>query len=131
MTLHNWQHPDIEDCPTDAPRRVHRISGRCWQTVGRMLAERARWSTHGSLRGEPVTDGSIDHGRLPADWSRTLTARRHLVDYVIRSYATPIAWHDLEAGWIIPAEHYSVTTSKHQSLIRSAVSGHLGESYEE
>ncbi|WP_460791325.1 hypothetical protein [Nocardioides maradonensis] len=61
--------------------------------------------------------------------------------FVIRSYATPIAWwatrpHDtmapedvvpfLETGefgmWVVPAVKYSVTTTQHQGLVTGALS---------
>lgn len=45
------------------------------------------------------------------------------IDYVVRSYATPIAWFDRERGWVMPATRYSVTTSKHQSIVRAALRG--------
>jgi len=84
--------------------------------------------THGALRSETV-NGTADaawmfargYGRLPRDWARTLTARRDVIDYVIYSYATPIAWHDKEAGWVVPDVRYSVTTSRHQGTVRAAL----------
>lgn len=36
------------------------------------------------------------------------------VDYIIYSYATPIAWHHTEDGWIDPGHGYTQTTkAKH------------------
>ena len=73
----------------------------------------------GSMTGTP---GSVSHpGRLPHDWRLTFQTRNHLITYVILSYATPIAWLDSEAGWIVPAESYSPTTGKHQSTVRAAL----------
>ena len=69
-------------------------------------------------------------GRLPADWARTYEARSHLITYTITSYGTPVAWCDVEAGWIVPAVRYSVTTSRMQTVIRTALS-HLGIDYSE
>lgn len=40
-------------------------------------------------------------------------------DYVIYSYATPIAWH-LAGVWVIPHTKFSVTTARHQSYVRRA-----------
>lgn len=42
-------------------------------------------------------------------------------DYIVYSYGTPIAWH-YSAGWHTPAIKYSSTTSRHQSLVRRAIS---------
>ena len=41
-------------------------------------------------------------------------------DYIVYSYGTPIAWHHA-GGWSLPAIKYSVTTSKHQTLVRRAI----------
>lgn len=73
---------------------------------------------------------AVNEGILPADWLRTLEARKHVIDYVIFSYQTPIAWHDTEAGWIIPAVKYSNTTGRHQGAVRVAVTS-LKEEYQE
>lgn len=40
--------------------------------------------------------------------------------YIVWSYATPIAWVTSNGQWVIPSLKYSVTTSKHQSLVRGA-----------
>jgi hypothetical protein len=37
--------------------------------------------------------------------------------YVVFSYNTPIAWF-YQGGWELDSRRYSVTTSKHQGLIR-------------
>lgn len=42
-------------------------------------------------------------------------------DYYIYSYATPIAWR-VGDKWFVPAVRYSVTTSKHQGIIRYVTS---------
>lgn len=42
------------------------------------------------------------------------------IDYVIYSYGTPIAWRAW-GMWKVPDEKYSVTTSKHQGRIRTAI----------
>lgn len=42
-------------------------------------------------------------------------------DYVVFSYATPIAWYK-QSKWFIPALKYSTTTSKHQSFVQRALS---------
>lgn len=40
-------------------------------------------------------------------------------DYVVYSYSTPIAWC-IGGAWVIPCESYSVTTTKHQNIVRRA-----------
>lgn len=73
----------------------------------------------GSMKGTDQIGGT---GRLPNDWARTFQARRDVIDFAIYSYGTPIAWHDTEAGWVMPDESYSSTTSKQQGKIRYALS---------
>ena len=110
------------------------ITTRRFDAIAKHLADCQPFRTHGALRAETPDAAWMfarGYGRLPSDWARTLTARRDVVDYVVYSYATPIAWHDKEAGWIIPDEHYSVTTTRHQNMIRTAVCGYLHESYQE
>lgn len=61
-------------------------------------------------------------GQLSGEWARTFTTRKHVISYVIYSYATPIAWYDTEmCSWVIPNLTYSRTTSKHQGAVRTAV----------
>lgn len=64
-------------------------------------------------------------GRLTGDaWQ---TWRLSDPSYVIRSYGTPIAWYDPRLGWIMPDTRYSVTTSRHQSIVRSAIVAAYGD----
>lgn len=90
------------------------------------IAERLPFRTYGSLRGDcPPEDAMTHHdlGRLDRDHGNRL-----MLDYlskrltfVVYSYATPIAWHRDDVGWYVPDERYSRTTSRHQSLVRQAV----------
>lgn len=41
------------------------------------------------------------------------------IDYIIRSYSTPIAYRLLDGTWIVPTASYSVTTGRHQSHVWS------------
>lgn len=41
-------------------------------------------------------------------------------DYIVYSYATPIAWH-LAGSWVMPHTKFSVTTTRHQSYVRRAI----------
>jgi hypothetical protein len=72
--------------------------------------------TSGSLRGVREFEGT---GQLPAEHRDAVRAAT--VDYVVYSYATPIAWHDTVTGWTMPKERYSVTTSKQQGRIAPAL----------
>ena len=71
------------------------------------------WATH-TPRGE----GMI-YGRAAELWRADITAGE--VSYVVYSYSTPIAWYTSRGEWVVPAEKYSHTTSRHQSVVRAAV----------
>jgi hypothetical protein len=49
------------------------------------------------------------------------------IDYVVLSYSTPIAWHLPDYGWHVVDTRFSVTTSKHQSLVRRGLATHAIE----
>lgn len=77
------------------------------------------WQNHsGSFRGEPVTSRYVGTGIMPESQAALLRefASKGELDYVVYSYATPIAYH--AAGqWYIPTTKYSPTTSKHQGKL--------------
>ena len=65
------------------------------------------------------TAGRTDTGRMdPTDAENYKNAD---VTYTVRSYATPIAWHDRSKGWQVPKTKHSSTTSRHQSIVRNAL----------
>lgn len=69
-------------------------------------------------------------GYLPTDEQDILRAHAATGPvYIVRSYATPIAWHTAEHGWYVSKEKHSVTTSGHQSAVRSAIDGSLVPSW--
>lgn len=93
---------------------------------------------------EPSISGDIYHphgfygfGNLPNRYSGSVRS----ASYVIKSYATPIAWfatipHDIDplpfllgdqAGqWVVPDVSYSMTTNGHQALVQAALGGWSG-----
>lgn len=71
----------------------------------------------GSFRGEAVNGSCVWTGRLSPKLAADLIAAD--ADYIVYSYATPIAWHGKD-GWTIPDTKYSVTTSNHQNIVRMA-----------
>jgi len=66
-------------------------------------------------------------GRLNVWESDKLTESRENSEgmYVVYSYDTPIAWHTDGQGWYVVSQKFSVTTSKHQNLIRRAIAESL------
>lgn len=66
-------------------------------------------------KGAPVSFGMLPRGEHGGIWNAAAGA-----DYVIYSYATPVAWRS--AGtWHVPPFRYSVTTSKHVGRVRTAI----------
>jgi hypothetical protein len=87
------------------------------------IAELAPFATSGALSGRtPIGEsfGPWDSGRL----AREHVASFQHASYAVFSYATPIAWVT-DSHWVIPADRYSLTTSRHQSAARygASVSG--------
>jgi len=46
---------------------------------------------------------------------------RNGIVYAVLSYRTPIAWLTTSGEWYIVAQRFSVTTSRHQSVVRAAL----------
>jgi hypothetical protein len=67
----------------------------------------------------PNLDQRSSFGMLPDAHIASLLADRP--SYIVWSYGTPIAWYTQTDQWVIPSLKYSVTTSRHQSLIRRAI----------
>jgi hypothetical protein len=77
---------------------------------------------NGTLSGRAFTGNDYLYaqaGQLPQDLRDVFVHDRPI--YVVYSYATPIAWFSPVAGWVVPSVKYSVTTSRHQGIVRQAV----------
>ena len=77
-----------------------------------------------STSGGPVTpDMRPSMGRLSRETAASIGmgVRAGLVDYLIWSYDTPIAWHVVGRGWVADDARYTRTTTDHQHLIRMAI----------
>jgi len=74
---------------------------------------------YGQVQSPNPIDRVSNYGMLPYNFITILENENP--DYIVYSYATPIAWHGTH-GWNIPAIKYSVSTSKHQNYIRRALS---------
>jgi len=77
--------------------------------------------TGSNFRGSRMLDsmGILPNADREVLWH---DAGRGLFDYIVYSYATPIAWHTSDRGWVVPDVKYSVSTTRHQSIVRKAVS---------
>lgn len=87
--------------------------------VGRIAAREAFESHTGNFRGVPWEVGYL--GSLPGAWRRAYEATQASITYTVMSYRTPIAWY-AEGRWVIPDVKYSQTTTRHQNLVREAIS---------
>jgi len=85
------------------------------------LARRESFTTSGALRGV-LAPSYVTTGQLPNEY----VASAHSAIYVVYSYRTPIAWLTPGGDWVMPDTRYSVTTTRHQSKIATAIS-QLGE----
>lgn len=90
------------------------------------LANLRPFRTSGALRGE-ATSYVISTGYLPREHVHALygAVQANSLLYVVSSYATPIAWAVRFGAdgveWIQPPVKYSVTTTRHQSVVSSAI----------
>lgn len=99
-----------------------------WRTMWAVIFDQMYpFTTAGSLRGYPVEDDGptpLPYGhRLSGDDLARWRADDLTIAYVVTSYDTPIAWMTCEPFhdpvWYFVKDKFSVTTSKHQSLIRT------------
>lgn len=112
--------------------RTHFTELAAWLAGGEAFSNQT-----GTLSGAPVEPLKREAwqadpyvGRLyeSTQWKNQYVAdtRAGLVDYVIRSYDTPIAWHvrengKLKARWVQPDIKYSLSTSNHQGRVATAI----------
>ena len=98
-------------------RKKFRIKKDRWTDLRDILAEDQEFnSDRDSLRGRKIEHSfEISNGRLDFDL-RNVDG----IDYVIYSYATPIAWRR-HGEWRLNTQKYSVTTSVHQAKVETAV----------
>jgi hypothetical protein len=108
------------------PRTVQLRARDPWTTFADVLCDRKPFKTYGTFRGVrgPVdSDSGYLRSRSVAAanlWAADLDK----IDYVVYSYATPIAWHvtgDRLDEWIYPDVKYSRTTSAHQTKIKTSL----------
>lgn len=90
------------------------------QEIADACDARQPWKNNGgSMRGVPMSPyASPSYGMMPEDEREVLIAlvRTGDLDYVIYSYATPIAWH-ANGEWTKSSSRYSPTTSQHQGRL--------------
>ena len=107
-------------------RQIFRVTKDATWKLARILEDAEEFnSDRDSFRGRK--NSSPDFGRMKnPENKRQLEQfiRDGKVDYVIFSYATPIAYRIRENSghaWVMPGEKYSRTTSRHQGKARAAL----------
>lgn len=89
------------------------------RTAHSAIARRADFDCNGTLRGQ--AGWFIGVGLLPHEYHDEITTATAYDDfYVVFSYATPIAWF-ANGKWTMPDVKYSVTTSRHQSVVKRGI----------
>lgn len=81
------------------------------------LRNREDFKTGGALRGTRGVEYLPRSSQLPSEYGKGALESV----YAVWSYETPIAWANPDGTWTVPDVKYSVTTSRHQSKIRTAV----------
>lgn len=97
---------------------------RSWaarQSLEEAISGRVDFTTSGSLSGESVRGYLPGTGRLVGADLDIARADDGNVDYVVMSYATPIAWHRITGAWHVVEQSFSVTTSQQQNIVRVAL----------
>lgn len=107
-----------------------KISTRDRQAMADAISESRDFECHGAVKGKAGDPNGVGYelGMLGGDmldqFRRDVNAGT--VDYVVYSYATPMAWHT-PFGWEVNRNKYSVTTSRHQGAIGAAIGRASGE----
>ena len=80
-----------------------------------------------ALSGSSFKKYTVDAGRLNAEEYAKLNEATHGEEwvYVVFSYGTPIAWRIDGGEWYVVSQKFTVTTSKHQNLVRRAIADSL------
>lgn len=74
----------------------------------------------GTFTGRRQIVDDVTFGELAGELCGLIMASLS-IKYVVYSYSTPIAWALDDNTWVMPKDKYSVTTSKHQGLVRYAI----------
>lgn len=80
------------------------------------IRDREDFRTSGALMGESHDGYYPYHGHLNLTESEALRkdSMDRVIDYIVWSYSTPIAWHRTDGTWHVVDQKFSLTTTKHQ-----------------
>lgn len=116
----------VEDAPVPIPVRMS-IRNDPSEVYSRVLSNRWPFTTstnnlRGVRRPESRTSGYLESAAPHA--AGIWAADHDLIDYVVYSFGTPIAWHAAGRGWnewVFPLARYGRTTTQHQNKIYEAL----------
>ena len=85
-----------------------------------LLTNREEFNTdHDSIAGVVASEDE-DEGKLSGAALQTFRNNLPRMQFIVYSYATPIAWRLDDGKWQMPKVAYSTTTSKHQAKVNYA-----------
>lgn len=85
--------------------------------VAQILLSSRPFDTHGNLWARREFKGYGEYEPFDAEERREMLT----ATYVVYSYETPIAWRLPSGAWAFNMTRYSATTTKHQTLVHSAI----------
>ena len=91
--------------------------------IGEATANREEFVGHNTVGSSSYSMGT---GMLPSEYAEKYHADKP--SYVVKHWATPIAWHG-ESGWSVPDVKYSSTTSRRQNAIRRSINSHFMDAH--
>jgi hypothetical protein len=101
--------------------KVHKATRN---NADQFISKRMNFKTGGALSGQNRNSGfAPSKGRLPEEYWESVNG----ADYIVYSYATPIAWWAEGKGWERPEVYYSNTTSHHQGKCPRTTAKRCGE----
>lgn len=86
-------------------------------TAPGLIHDRKDWKAT-NMSGENVKPGTHKSaGLLNGPDRDKFFATTYMIDYIVYSFATPIAWHYTDGTWYKVSQRWGVTTSKHQGRL--------------
>lgn len=99
---------------------------RTLRDVGQAIKER-RDFTVGNVSAKRFTNGLPEYATGPRGWTNpSLPTPEAGARYIVWSYGTPIGWIDRHGVAYVTPENFSVSTSRHVSIVSSALTDDEG-----
>jgi hypothetical protein len=111
-----------------APTRREKNVRATRSTADEPISQLKSFATSGSFSGQRISPSAgtdLSFGRLYSGAALQTIKSLPDINYVVKSYGTPIGVHSESQGWVIPKDKHSMTTSIHQGTLRrgAAASG--------